>query len=144
MLIKDETQWPRLAVELLKRFPNGAVVGLSGGLGAGKTTFVRSFIGHLCELSGEQTPRVLSPSFVFRQPYPELTPPVDHFDLYRLENIGEPTLHELGVFEAVELAKEKKGFVFIEWPEKILPGLFKFDALVTWQAGDIGRTIQIT
>lgn len=142
MFISSESEWSRLTAEILRRLPRGGVIGLSGGLGAGKTTFVRNFVETLSARSGKKAPRVLSPSFVFRQSYPELLPPVEHFDLYRLEKIDEPTLRELGVSEAIELAGEGT-YVFIEWPEKILPGIVRFDLTVTWQPSDAGRTVDL-
>jgi len=98
--------------------PEGAVVGLSGDLGAGKTTFVRSCISVLSAKAGTIVPRVTSPTYVLHQRYPKLSNPIEHFDLYRLDNISQMALTDLGYFDAVDFAREKKGFVFVEWPEK--------------------------
>ena len=142
MFISSETEWSKLTAEILRRLPLGGVIGLSGGLGAGKTTFVRNFIETLSVRGGKKVPRVLSPSFVFRQSYPELSPAVEHFDLYRLENINEATLRELGVTEAIESAEST--YVFIEWPEKILPGVVSFNLTVVWQPSETGRMIELS
>lgn len=99
---------------LLRDIPGYAVVGLQGDLGAGKTTLVRSVIA---KLGG--TERVISPTFVFHQNYPNLKRPIEHFDLYRLESADEKTLIEIGYFEALERAEKSKGIVFVEWPEKV-------------------------
>ena len=141
MNIANELEWLNLVVEILDAYPNGAVIGLSGPLGAGKTSLVRSFIGEVARRNGLKIPRVVSPSFVFHQAYAELSPPVDHFDLYRLENISESTLRELGVFEAQERGREKKGFVFIEWPEKISAGAFCSDFTLTITIAAVGRRV---
>lgn len=94
------------AKTFLAKYPSGCVLGLSGDLGAGKTTFVRAVLECL-GYSG----RVTSPSFPLHQSYPEVG--VEHFDLYRLQNIDDKMLMELGFHEAVSKAR----YVFVEWPE---------------------------
>jgi len=96
----------------------GVVVGLSGGLGAGKTTFVRACVAAIAKATGVAPPRVTSPSFVLHQVYPGLTPPVEHFDLYRLEDLDIEALMNLGYGESVERMRAAAGFLFVEWPEK--------------------------
>ncbi|MCA1653992.1 MAG: tRNA (adenosine(37)-N6)-threonylcarbamoyltransferase complex ATPase subunit type 1 TsaE, partial [Sphingomonadales bacterium] len=54
---------------------------------------------------------VLSPSFALVQPYDELSVPVWHADLYRLQHAGE--LAELGLDEIIE-----EGALLVEWPER--------------------------
>ncbi len=107
----------QLTHELLALFPKGAVIGLSGELGSGKTTLVRSVIQAIAEKQKIHLDRVVSPSFVLHQSYPKLNPPVHHFDLYRLNQVTEPMLIELGFYDSVEEALSKQGYVFIEWPE---------------------------
>ena len=58
---------------------------------------------------------VSSPTFVFRQRYPG-TPPVEHLDLFRLDDPAEAA--ELGLEEAFD----PETVTLVEWPEK-LPGL---------------------
>lgn len=101
------------AEAFLQAYPNGGVFGLSGELGVGKTTFVRAI---LKRLSGGHPGRVLSPSFTLHQSH-ATTPPVEHFDLYRLKNVTKDTLLEIGFWEAQERAAASHGYVFIEWPE---------------------------
>src|SRR5438132_10783746 len=73
-------------------FP-GAVVGLVGPLGAGKTQLVRAIAKGL----GIDNPaQVSSPTFVLIQEY-EARLPIYHFDAYRLNN--EREFAELGAHE---------------------------------------------
>jgi tRNA threonylcarbamoyladenosine biosynthesis protein TsaE len=83
------------------------VVALYGDLGAGKTTLVRGILRGL-GFEGE----VASPTFPIVQPYEELTVPVWHVDLYRIEDPAE--LEELALDEAREDAA-----LLIEWPERL-------------------------
>jgi tRNA threonylcarbamoyl adenosine modification protein YjeE len=104
---------------LLDSFPNGAVVALSGPLGAGKTTWVKAVIEGICEKQKLEIPRVISPTFVLHQAYHQLNPPVDHLDLYRLGDIRTETLMEIGFWETLERRNSHNGFIFVEWAEKI-------------------------
>ena len=87
----------------------GDLVGLSGGLGVGKTVLARAIIRHL---AGNPDFEVPSPSYTLCQHY-ETTPPISHFDLYRISDAAE--LDELGFWEALE-----EGCILVEWPEKAL------------------------
>lgn len=91
--------------KLAKALQPGDVVTLSGALSAGKTTLVRGLLKAL-GYKGE----VPSPSFAIVQPYEDLSPPVWHADLYRIENPDE--LDELGLEEI-----SGDGVLIVEWPE---------------------------
>ena len=108
------------AKQFVEKHPQGAVVALSGELGAGKTTFVRFVVEVIAIKQRSPVPRVTSPSFVLHQAYPALCPPVEHFDLYRLESVGREALIEMGYFEALDRNRKSSGFLFVEWPEKVL------------------------
>jgi tRNA threonylcarbamoyladenosine biosynthesis protein TsaE len=87
----------------------GDAVGLSGDLGAGKTTLARAILSSL-GLAGEAP----SPSFAIVQPYapPEIRLPLLHVDLYRIEAAEE--MDELGLDEArIDHA------LLVEWPERM-------------------------
>jgi len=81
----------------------GDVVGLWGPLGSGKTTFIKAVAA---ERLGSDP--VSSPTFTFWHRY-EGAPPIDHLDLYRLEDPGELT--ELGLDEAFDGST----IVLVEW-----------------------------
>ncbi len=87
----------------------GDSIGLSGGLGAGKTTLARAILRSL-GLRGEAP----SPSFAIVQPYAadEVRVPVLHVDLYRLG--GPRDTLELGLDEALE-----DHALLIEWPDRL-------------------------
>jgi len=108
------------AESFLSELPQGACVTLKGTLGAGKTTFVRACVDYLATDTDRRSIRVTSPSFVIHQRYPGLRQPVEHFDLYRLENVTPAALIEIGYYDALEQARKRHGFVFVEWPEKVV------------------------
>ncbi len=122
--------------------PEGACVALSGPLGAGKTAFVRSILECITESSGRTLGRVTSPSFVLHQSYRDYTPTIEHFDLYRLEAVSEAMLVELGFYEAREHARATQGFLFVEWPEKVLDtALLGIDITLTIRIDGAARWI---
>lgn len=87
----------------------GDVVALFGDLGAGKTSLAR---GALAALGlAEEAP---SPTFAIVQPYapPEVSLPVAHVDLYRIDDPEDA--QELGLDEMLE-----DGVLLIEWPERL-------------------------
>ena len=87
----------------------GDAIGLSGELGAGKTTLARAILAPL-ELVGEAP----SPSFAIVQPYDdaELRIPTLHVDLYRIDDIGD--IAELGLDEM-----RRDHLLLLEWPERL-------------------------
>src|SRR5262249_51904858 len=90
-------------------FP-GALVGLIGPLGAGKTHLVRA----VAEGLGIRDSGVVSsPTFVLIQEY-DARLPVYHFDAYRLKSEGE--FFDLGAHEYFE----GDGVCLIEWADRVL------------------------
>lgn len=97
---KRAAQWLAGAVD------GGCVIGLSGVLGAGKTTFVRYFVAAL----GGQADQVASPSYTLEYQYPIGTQfIVEHWDLYRITELPDE-LYEQPSESTIRL---------IEWPEKV-------------------------
>lgn len=94
----------------------GAVILLSGDLGAGKTTLVQAIAQGL----GIAEP-VNSPTFVLLNEYLTGRSPLYHFDLYRLEPAGVAGLDPELYWEGFEV---EPGIVAIEWAERLpaLPG----------------------
>ncbi len=102
----------RLAAALANVAVMGDVIALRGDLGAGKTAFARAFIRAAGDAQGLTIDEVPSPTFTIVQLYDELTPPIWHVDLYRLEHVNETI--ELGLEEGFETA-----ISLIEWPDRL-------------------------
>jgi tRNA threonylcarbamoyladenosine biosynthesis protein TsaE len=93
------------------------IVTLTGGLGAGKTTFVQAVLRQM----GVMGP-IISPTFTyFNQYYAANGRMIYHFDLYRLKNLQE--FEMAGFFEYLY---QPNSIVFIEWPE-IIDSVLKGD-----------------
>lgn len=106
----EETKaWGRRLAPLL--FP-GAVIGLEGELGAGKTCFVQGLAAGL----GLDEKEITSPTFTLVAEHYRGRMPLYHIDLYRLEG-GEIT--ELGLEEYFG----GRGVSVIEWFRFLPPGM---------------------
>jgi len=105
MILPDEAATAAIGSALSKIARAGDVITLAGPLGVGKTALARGLIGALNH-QGE----VPSPSFAIVQPYEDLSPPVWHVDLYRLEDVSE--IDELGLDSAASAV------LLVEWPER--------------------------
>ncbi len=101
----EETQ--EIGKILANNLFRGAVVTLSGDLGAGKTTFT----GGVAKALGVEE-KVMSPTFNIMRCYFEARIPLFHIDAYRLE---EGTNADIGLEEFIE----GNGVCLIEWPNFI-------------------------
>ena len=106
--LEDESATLKLARDLAEELRGGDVVGLEGGLGAGKTTFTR---GAVHGLGVPEETAVTSPTFALLHQYRGRVP-IGHADLYRLEDAIE--LEELGLDELLE----DGAVLFVEWGRK--------------------------
>jgi len=101
----------------LPKKDDAIVIGLSGNLGGGKTTFLQGFAKGL----GIKE-KVLSPTFVIVKSYKLQVTSFKffyHIDCYRLKD--KKDILELGFKEII---KDSKNIVAVEWPEiikKVLP-----------------------
>jgi tRNA threonylcarbamoyladenosine biosynthesis protein TsaE len=119
---------PDFARAFVARLPKTAgtgacIVGLSGELGAGKTTFVQE----VAKTLGVSIP-VTSPTFVLAQSYPTGGPPFSrliHIDAYRLSASDKDTLGWR------EYTRNPEHLIFVEWPERVpggvLPGTVRLE-----------------
>jgi tRNA threonylcarbamoyladenosine biosynthesis protein TsaE len=103
----DEAALAQVGACLAAVLRAGDVVALSGELGAGKTTLARAVLRGLGH-EGE----VPSPTFTLVQTYPDLSPPVAHADLYRLDRPAEAEALDLDDWLAT-------GALLVEWPERL-------------------------
>jgi tRNA threonylcarbamoyladenosine biosynthesis protein TsaE len=121
-----------LAAEIGRRAGPGAVIALSGDLGAGKTCFIQGLAFGL----GVETP-VTSPTFVMISEHAGRLP-LYHVDLYRTESL--PEIRALGLDELLG----GEGVTAIEWAEKAEPLLPPRTVRVRIHgAGDESRRVEI-
>lgn len=96
------------AREFVEQIGDKRVFAFYGGMGAGKTTFIKA----VCEQLGVKD-AVTSPTFAIVNEYASDFGPVYHFDFYRIKNLGE--VLDLG-FEDYAYSGN---FCLMEWPELI-------------------------
>ena len=109
----DEAATLEIAAAQAAWLEPGDFVGLTGDLGAGKTTFARGLIRALAGVRDLEAP---SPTFTLMQVYDAPRGPVVHADFYRLR--GPRELENLGWDEAVADA-----IAIVEWPERVAEAL---------------------
>lgn len=112
LIINNDQEMQDFGATLARSAKAGDIFLLEGELGAGKTTLVRGFLRAL----GFQD-KVKSPSYTLVESY-NSTPPVHHFDFYRLVSIEQ--LEEIGFQEYLT----SDAICLIEWPalaEPLLP-----------------------
>jgi tRNA threonylcarbamoyladenosine biosynthesis protein TsaE len=109
-----------LAGEILKTLPaasaGATVLGLSGDLGAGKTTFVQALARHL-----GVTETVTSPTYLILRGYEtgsEQFRHLVHMDAYRIESLSELAPLRFG-----EVLVQPQTLVVIEWVERVVAAL---------------------
>ncbi|MGZ3410617.1 MAG: tRNA (adenosine(37)-N6)-threonylcarbamoyltransferase complex ATPase subunit type 1 TsaE [Xanthobacteraceae bacterium] len=106
--IANEEELRPLVIDFAAALDPGDVVALSGGLGAGKTTFARTLIRYLASSPALEAP---SPTFTLVQQYDLPRFPLFHADLYRLSDASEIT--EIGLSDLPDEA-----VLLVEWPER--------------------------
>ncbi|HKY80068.1 MAG TPA: tRNA (adenosine(37)-N6)-threonylcarbamoyltransferase complex ATPase subunit type 1 TsaE [Sphingobium sp.] len=111
LVLADEPAMLALGRSLADVARIGDVIALEGGLGAGKTTLARGILEGLG--LEEEAP---SPSFAIVQPYdvPDVSLPVAHVDLYRLDSPEE--VEELALDDY-----RMDSLLIVEWPDRLGP-----------------------
>ena len=128
----SEAETRAIAVRLAAELQPGAVLLLSGDLGAGKTAFTKG----LAEGLGLDPAEVTSPTFTLVHEYRGGRLPLVHVDLYRLEKVD---LDELGM--DADLANQ--GVLAIEWSDRLIrlpAGAVSVQIVAT---GDDQRTVTV-
>lgn len=101
----NERETEKIGADFAKTLKSGDIVALRGGLGMGKTAFVRGMAAGL-----SSSMRVTSPTFTIVNEYDGLLP-LFHFDIYRL-SCGEE-LYEIGWEDYIA----RGGVCVVEWSE---------------------------
>lgn len=110
VISRSDTETKALGERLAQALPADVFIALDGGLGAGKTVFVKGFAAGLGIKAN-----ILSPTFTLLREY-EGKSKLHHFDVYRIEE--EDELLEVGFDEIAGSG----GAVIVEWAAKV-PGL---------------------
>lgn len=100
-----------IAQEICSHVTAGCTVAFSGGMGMGKTAFVRGAL----KAYGNPA-RVSSPTFALVHDYGG-TPHIFHFDMYRVTSLDD--LYSTGFFDYLS----EDNILFIEWSENIAGAL---------------------
>ena len=108
VLSHSEEETAAVARQLAAQLAAGAVLLLSGDLGAGKTAFVRG----LAQGLGVDPEEVSSPTFTLVHEYRGGRLTLFHADLYRLDRADT---EDLGLQDADVAA----GVLAVEWPERL-------------------------
>lgn len=111
LILVDEAATAGLARAVAAHLRPGDVLGLTGGLGTGKSVFARALIeARLAALGRAEA--VPSPSFTLVQTYDLETVELWHADLYRLDTLDE--IFELGLEDAFGST-----ICLVEWADRL-------------------------
>lgn len=114
-----------IAAQLAKLIIPGDIIAFRGGLGAGKTTFVRGLAAGLGISS-----QVSSPTFALVHEYTGGVGALYHFDMYRVEDWD--SLYSTGFFDYLDTA----AILVVEWSENIAQWLPENTITVTIERVD--------
>ena len=118
---------------LAAKLPDGTVVALYGGLGVGKTAFVRGLARGLGIEDG-----VSSPTFTIVNEYADAGRELFHFDMYRLQGADE--LFDIGWEDYLA----RGGVCAVEWSENVEEALNGDEVIVSIEPlSDTERKINI-
>jgi tRNA threonylcarbamoyladenosine biosynthesis protein TsaE len=110
IIIKDLEHINEAAREFINKMGEGSVFAFYGGMGAGKTTFIKA----VCEELGVEDV-VTSPTFAIVNEYRSETSGelIYHFDFYRIKKLEE--VYDMGYEDYFYSGAT----CFIEWPELV-------------------------
>jgi tRNA threonylcarbamoyladenosine biosynthesis protein TsaE len=131
IVLPDATATLAAGAAIATGLRGGMVVGLSGELGAGKTTLVRGMLRSL-----GWTGSVKSPTYTLVEHYAISSLYFYHFDFYRF---SEPDEWESTGFSEYF---RPDAICVIEWPERVAAWLPQVDLSLTLEHAPGGRTLQ--
>ena len=102
---------PQAASKFLDAIGDRRVVAFYGGMGAGKTTFIKA----ICHELGVTDDVVTSPTFAIVNEYEGTSGPIYHFDFYRVKSLSEA--RDMGCDDYFYSGN----LCLIEWPELVEP-----------------------
>lgn len=107
----SENETYNIANEICRSIAPGTVIAFTGGMGMGKTAFVRGALAAF-----NNTSFVSSPTFALVHDYGG-EPHIYHFDMYRVTSFED--LYSTGFFDYID----DNSILFIEWSENIVDAL---------------------
>ncbi len=119
----SENETYKIAAEICSFINPGTVVAFSGGMGMGKTAFVRGALKYFGNDSF-----VSSPTFALVHDYGGI-PHIYHFDMYRVTSFDD--LYTTGYFDYLN----DESILFIEWSENISDALSENTVFVDIKPG---------
>ncbi|MCL4557136.1 MAG: tRNA (adenosine(37)-N6)-threonylcarbamoyltransferase complex ATPase subunit type 1 TsaE [Deltaproteobacteria bacterium] len=122
----------RAGGRMARVLPQGTKIGLSGELGAGKTTFVKGF----ASAYGISRDAVTSPTFTIINEYAG-PPRIVHADLYRIAT--DDDLVRTGLYDT----DTGSGFLLVEWPERFKSLANYLDLFLIFSIKKDGRVIEV-
>lgn len=128
----SEEETSLIAAEICKKIQKGTVVAFFGGMGMGKTAFVRGAV----KVFGNDS-FVSSPTFALVHDYGG-QPRICHFDMYRVTSFDD--LYSTGFFDYLD----GDAVLFIEWSENIENALPSNTVRIEIALGDAPDTRIIT
>ena len=130
----SEKETAEIAYNICKKIKPGSVIAFSGGMGMGKTAFVR---GALKAYNNDSF--VSSPTFALVHDYGG-DPAIYHFDMYRITDTDD--LYSTGFFDYLR----DDSILFIEWSENITDSLPENTFFINIEKGknEDERSITIT
>lgn len=131
--VDDVSGLERVAAVFCDDFPAPGIYIFDGGMGVGKTTFMKA----ICRRRGVLA-EVTSPTFAIVNEYVAAERMIYHLDLYRIEKVVE--VFDIG-FE--EYLNDAAADVFIEWPDLVRDFLPPSTVTIKISCNDRGtRTIE--
>lgn len=124
----------KIAAEFARYIKNGDCIAFVGGMGMGKTAFVRGLSAGM-KLKGE----VCSPTFSLVNEYRSDATTLYHFDMYRITSMDD--LYSTGFFDYLDT----DAVLAVEWSENITYALPENTIFITIKRVDENtREIEIT